>query len=284
MNINAFVPEQIVHDRYLYLPLLGMLMLFWPAASDTLQWVLRVPSATAGRACAVAAVLLSIPLATKTVLYNRTWLTEEALWQGAVQSDPSSSANWMELGRIRKDAREYDRAIAALDKSLSIAPVTLAYVNRAEVFIEQGRFADAERDLRKVLEQFPDHFPSWERLALMYERQGNLPQSLQTLREARERVPGLKCVLTDMMAIVLVQMNRPADAIGELESVRASVADELNEHAAMALYRLGILYATTGKRSQAEQVLREFLELTAGSIDPEILRTRDEIRKAMGVR
>jgi hypothetical protein len=87
-----------------------------------------------------------------------------------------------------------------------------------------------------------------------------------------------------MMAIVLVQMNRPADAIGELESVRASVADELNEHAAMALYRLGILYATTGKRSQAEQVLREFLELTAGSIDPEILRTRDEIRKAMGVR
>lgn len=284
MNLNAFVPEQIVHDRYLYLPLLGMLMLFWPAASGTLQWLARIPAAKAGSICAGLAILLCIPLAAKTITYNRAWMKETALWQSAVESDPTSSANWTELGRVHKEARQFDQSIEALDKALSIAPVTLAYVNRAEVFIEKGRYADAERDLRTVLNEFPDHFPSWERLALMYERQGNLEQSLQTLRDARSKVPGRRCVLTDMMAIVLVQMNRPAEAIAELESIRAEVPNELNEHAAMALYRLGVLYAMTGKRSEAEQTLQEFVQLTKVSIDPEIVQTRNEIEGELGRR
>src|SRR4029077_20257940 len=37
MNITAFHPEQLVHDRYLYLPLLGFLILVIPALGSLLQ-------------------------------------------------------------------------------------------------------------------------------------------------------------------------------------------------------------------------------------------------------
>ncbi len=41
LNINAFVPEQLVHDRYLYLPLLGFLMIVVPSLVSLTQGILE---------------------------------------------------------------------------------------------------------------------------------------------------------------------------------------------------------------------------------------------------
>ena len=41
LNINAFIPEQLVHDRYLYLPLLGFLMVVVPSLVSLAQGILQ---------------------------------------------------------------------------------------------------------------------------------------------------------------------------------------------------------------------------------------------------
>ena len=66
MNVAFFIPEQIVHDRYLYLPLLGFLLLIFPPLAELLE---KFIVGKAEFALLATAVVLSFPLALKTFFY-----------------------------------------------------------------------------------------------------------------------------------------------------------------------------------------------------------------------
>jgi hypothetical protein len=114
MNVDAFTPEQTVHDRYLYLPLLGLL-----AVVTTILSALPAVAPPRGKVLlGVAAALLAL----RTVRYNTAWTSEDRLWAWAVRSDPTSSGNLAEHGRKLLEAGDTAGARAALDQAIALRP------------------------------------------------------------------------------------------------------------------------------------------------------------------
>jgi tetratricopeptide (TPR) repeat protein len=327
MNVNAFIPEQIVHDRYLYLPLLGLLMVVVPAFAETVQRRLapstagpRAESAAAAgappvvspaaagsrlaarvreggrpdpssrtgdsllgasraqKATVYAAVLCCVPLSLKTLSYNRAWTSEMNLWSAAISSDPTSATNYAEYGRVLLTAGRTAEAKAALDRAVSIFPVTTAYLQRADLAVTERRFADAESDLKLVLASYPDNNAAYERLAIVYQQQGRLPEAEALLRTAREKIPHRRCSFTDSLAVVLYLEGRKSDALQELESVRADAPRELGSSAQSVLFHLGSLYSELGRTSDARSALEEYLRLSAGLTDKQSIEYRNQAR------
>ncbi len=147
-NITALFPEQMVHDRYLYLPLLGALMLAWVVVDGALRRAFAGDARRAGRAFLVLACAAAVPLAWQSVRYNRTWRTELALWDAAVRSDPGSMLNHNQLGVALRQAGRLDEARAEFDRAIAIAPHKLPYLGRASLDLRLGRPEAAERHFR----------------------------------------------------------------------------------------------------------------------------------------
>lgn len=281
LNASGFQPEQLVHDRHLYLPLAGLLLVVFLGLHRIAVANVRLKPATASTALLIIATAIAVPLAVKTINYNTIWRDELSLWTAAVKSDPTSVSSKVELGRCLKEINRLDEARAMLDEALAIEPNKLGFVNRAEVAIYQYRYADAEADLLRVLERFDDDFAAYERLAMCYFQQRRYSEALNTLRTAREKIPYRKCLLTDSIAIILARLERKTEAIAELESVRSQVALELNEPSRMVLYRLGMLYAERNDSVRAEEAFREFLRLSETCTSPELLTARREAEDSL---
>ncbi len=144
LNINAYIEEQLVHDRYLYLPLLGIL----------LALVSLVPASTGKRRSLlwVGTIVAVLLLGFQTLRYNRAWTSELALWSRGVEADPSSAFNRSQLGYALLALERRPEALEAFDQALEILPVTAALLGRAGIARDSGRLTDAEDDLRLVLE------------------------------------------------------------------------------------------------------------------------------------
>lgn len=264
-NIGAFPPEQIVHDRYLYLPLLGFLMLVFPFLKDISA---RITGEKAEVVLAAFAVLVSVPLAVQTYLYNRVWQNETALWQNAVAVDENSAFNWSQLGSALAEANRPDEAVKVFERSLAVRPTALAYLGKGRGLIEKGRFDEAAAELEKIVEFSPDRinaytlFQGYEALALALQGKKDLAAAEKLLLEARERLPIYRAALTEKLAVVLYLQNRKPEALKELENVKARARVEMLPASKTVFLRLGMLYAELGRRDEARASLQEFLQLT----------------------
>lgn len=281
MNINAFIPEQIVHDRYLYLPLLGGLMALFAGISMGLR---RLPALRQWRAeavCVGLAVVASVPLTLVTVSYNRAWGANLALWERALATDPTSAFNWNQYGVYLNEAGRLDEARKAFDRALEIHPYLNAYMGRAEVEMARRHFADAEADLKTVLATFDD-WAAYERLAVCYQNWGRLDKAEETLRTAREKIPYMRAAFTENLAVVLYQQGRKQAAIDELEAVRPEVDKEFGPGAKLVLYRLGLLYEEQPERAdEARRALRAYLAATDRMTDARSRAAREQARLAL---
>ncbi|MGH9929130.1 MAG: hypothetical protein ACREA9_07875, partial [Pyrinomonadaceae bacterium] len=117
MNIGAFFPEQLVHDRYLYLPLLGFLVLFVPLIARAIARFKEGAQARDQWLIYAAAAIFCVPLGIQTFKYNFAWRTNLALWEWGVKSDPNSSYNFLQYGVELHLAKRYDDALIALNRS-----------------------------------------------------------------------------------------------------------------------------------------------------------------------
>jgi protein O-mannosyl-transferase len=266
-NVDAFIPEQIVHDRYLYLPLLGILMA-----------IVRVPPRAEGLALALAA-LLSVPLALATARYAAAWTSERALWERGVRADPGSSFNWAQYAHALLQEGRVGAAGEAADHALAIGPVTGGFLTRADVALRQGRFPEAEADLHRVLAAQPDNPLAYERLALVYQAQGRLADAEATLREGSDRVPYRRCAFGSNLAVVVYLAGRKADALAELERVRPLMGTESSAACRMALVRLGTIYGEMGREADAQRAFEEYLQRSGPFDDPETRATREMVQR-----
>jgi Flp pilus assembly protein TadD len=272
LNLRAFIPEQIVKDRYLYLPLLGFLMIIVPAAAQLLA---RLPNVQTRRRVGWAATaLLVLFLSAKTFQYNFAWRSELSVWEWAVRSDPRSATNMAGLGVAQMLAGRLEDARLTLDRSLDTHVTSDALSARAELALNQQRFADAAIDCQSLLQMQPDNFRAYERLAIALERQGRLAEAADVYRTAREKVPHRRAFFTDQLAIVLVRQNLRQEALTELESAKERALTDYTPASRLVIFHLGILYGEMGRKTEAYATLRQFMELTDGSSDPSITAAR----------
>lgn len=269
LNIAVFQPERIVQDRYLYLPMLGLVIMFAEACR---WWASRkLPTTRRDHAGAIvtsgALGLGSIGLMIGAAAYVPVWTSELALWTRGVRTDPGSAINWSLLGAARLQAGDLPGAREALDRSLEIAPVTSAFLDRAEVALNEGRVEEAEADLRRVLANFPDTARAWEFLADALALQQRTDEAIEAILEAREKTTGYRAAFTGKLAVFLYHSGRKDEILPELEAVRDIAAEENSPAAAQTLFHLANLYEELGRPDDAAGAFERYLELSAAFSD-----------------
>ncbi len=279
MNASVFPTEQIVHDRYLYLPLLGFLMMVLPYFAELLKKYTKdkcYPISTA------LIAVVGLTLATRTFIYNKVWTSNLALWSNAVIVDPNSSLNWTQLGSVLADNGKTDEAIKAYDNALDIQPTALAYMGQARNFVTRNKNEEAVFNAKTVLEMPDDKvntyalYQTYEILTIALLNQKKYGEAEKYLYEARKRLPIYYGALTEKLAVVMYQSGNKVTALRELEAARNQAKAEFLPESKKVLLRLGMLYAEIGRKDDARAVLQEHLKLTAKMQDKISLADRKQ--------
>jgi tetratricopeptide (TPR) repeat protein len=284
-NIRAFIPEHIVHDRYLYLPLLGFLGALVLAASRVLdRWISpRTNAVVLG-----AAIIVALPLAYRTFHYNRVWMNDLALWETGIRSDPTSALARHQYAVYLLAADRPEEAMESFDIAIEIRPgIPYMYIGRADVHYTLRRYAEARDDLGTAMERSarsPGSFQRlkiYRRIARTYEAERRPRLAIATLREAAEEMSDRRAAITRDIAIMLVQDRRPNEALTALESVRTNAITEPSAEARQVLYLLGLLYRAAGNTSEARKVWNEFLDATSMLSDQMTLESRTNVNREL---
>jgi tetratricopeptide (TPR) repeat protein len=281
LNITVFHPEQLVHDRYLYAPLLGFLMLAIPVIASLFE---RLGGEHRSRGLLLflfSIAVISVSLAAQSVRYNRAWTSNLALWEWGVRSDPASSFNYQQYGVQLQGAGRLEQAADAFNRSIEINPAPVTYVARATTLIALKRFAEAERDLHTVTSSVTQVDPytlyqAYERLAVSLTQQHKLNEAAESIVEARGRLPHYAAALTEKLAVVLYLGGQKQEALDELNAVRVQGRTETLPESRLIFYRLGLLHAGLKHPQEARQAFQEFLSLTQGMLTPDIVKARSQ--------
>jgi len=143
--------------------------------------------------------------------------------QNAINNDPGSPANWIELGNRLRQAKRYGRAIEAYKNGLTIdVPPGLALymqTNLATLYLECGDATEAANRLEAILRADPTITAAWFNLGVAYAQGGRLDEARATWAELLEREP------THESALAYLEL---LDSTDQTEHVEASGSDCLD--------------------------------------------------------
>lgn len=276
MNATVFPAEQLVHDRYLYLPLLGLLMLLVPLVSKVVGE--RVLLATG----IVIASLLSI----QTFRYNAAWANDLSLWSWTARVDDSPTT-MMQLGSALSSAGKNEEAIQSYSAALGKRPAMRGLLGRGRTYLGVKQYANAEKDFLAALAMPEERqeaytlYQVYEALGVAYSEQRNFDAAIKVLSDSRRQLPIYQAALTEKLAIVLYQAGRKDEALRELESAREQARKELLPESKNVFLRLGMLYQEQGRKPEARDALNEFLRQTASINEKTTLDARRQAAKLL---
>lgn len=276
MNATAFPSEQIVHDRYLYLPLLGALMLLVPLAGKVMS----------ERNLLIAGGVFALMFGIQTVRYNFAWADELSLWTWTRKIDDGAFTS-MQLGSALSEENRYEDAIAAYSHAINKKPLMRAYYGRGRNYNAIKQYENAEKDLNAALATPPEQqdayalYQVFESLGITYVEQKKYDQAIRNFLDARKALPIYGAALTEKLAVVHYQAGNKSDAIRELESYVTRSRVEALPESKNVILRLGMLYAEAGRKDEARGALNEYLRSTAMYADKNMAGYRNQAMKVL---
>ena len=188
--LRTFSEGDIAHDRYLYIPSIGFVLLVslflskianhWPASHKTLQ--------LSGLA------VLALAYALGTMTQQTYWASDLLLYQRAYRIAPHDNLICTNLGAALMDAGYADSAIALYSQVLAREPgYGLANYDLGYAYYRTGKFQDAEVFLRRAIQINPVDSDEHICLGLSLWRQGRIDEAAQYIQQAiqiRPSAPG----------------------------------------------------------------------------------------------
>lgn len=274
MNATAFISEQIVHDRYLYLPLFGALMLLVPLAGKLID----------ERYVLIAGSAIALVLAFQAFRYNAAFSNEISLWSWTSKADDSSFTS-MQLGSALAEAGRNDDSIRAYTAAIAKRPAFRGYIGRGRAYLAANQYSNAEKDLTAALAMPKESqeayatYQAYEALGIVYSEQRKFDEAIRLFRNSRSELPIYSAALTEKLAIVLYQAGQKTTALSELESAQSQARRELLPESKSVFFRLAMLYSELGRKDEARMAANEFLRLTAAINDKNTLASRNQAAK-----
>jgi protein O-mannosyl-transferase len=234
LNVAFFWPYDYFHDRYLYLPSIGLAIL---AALAFKQFASHdVPNRRRLLATAIAAIGV-VTLGFSTAIQSAPWQSNMSLWTYAVQSAPDNAMAANNLGTQYIEKGRLDEAEGVFRTILSKHPdFWLGTYNLGYTYYKEKRFDLAETYLRQAIALDPDDPDEYAYLGLTNFHEKRLADAMLELTKAITISPegyGYHSAL----GLVFQQGGSPGQA-------RLAFLEELkyhpdNEIARMELARLG---------------------------------------------
>jgi Tfp pilus assembly protein PilF len=221
LNLKSFNPdESLLHDRYLYVPSVGLCLLLALA----LSWISSQAHAREKMVFGVASLLIGATLFSLTLNQNRNWRSfivlanhgakvtpgrpfvyynlacayeaqgedpmAEEEYRRAVQSDPTHVEAHINLGVLLTRQNRYEEALDQLRTAQELAPnhPVMLYA-MGNVYMRTGRYKEAIESYGRLVQRKPDHRMAYTNLGLCYESIGDKDQAVANFKKAIKVAP-----------------------------------------------------------------------------------------------
>jgi tetratricopeptide (TPR) repeat protein len=184
-GIYTFIQEDLVHDRYLYLPSVGFAIV--------LAWAIRSIKSDgpelfgAPRAPMVITLVLGCALAVGTAMQNVYWMNDLILYAHAVNTAPKNVLALNHLANEFYKRHRPEEALALYRESLQIKPdlwMTHFVVGITMYGLE--RYPEAQKELETAVRLMPNNADEYYYLGLAHMQQANYAQAEPYFRKAIE--------------------------------------------------------------------------------------------------
>lgn len=232
LNLPVLPTGEILHDRYLYLPSVGIVILAATALS-------KLPSGRWRRlgqpvAQAFVAALIIVLLGCATLYQGKFWSNNVVLYQRALSIAPRNNIATNNYANELVARSQYAEAIRLYRQILSRDPnYWLANYNLGYCHYRLGRLREAEQYLRRAIAIDPADPDQYVYLGSTYLRAGQLEEAESALRQAVARRPD---GVGYHFALGLVLKTR-GKLQAALEEFQAELAHHPNQSAAQAQIR-----------------------------------------------
>jgi tetratricopeptide (TPR) repeat protein len=190
-------------DRYLYFPMLGLLL----ALTAHIPWE-RLRSPTARRWLWGLSALAVGLLAVRAWDQAATWRDSLTLFEHGLTIDPRNKSAHVNAGRLRHEHGEWDLAARHCLAALEIDPdYATAHCNLGALLHDAGRVEDATAHLTRAVRLDPRCVPAWVRLGAIEGGQGRMEVAERCFRSACEADPRCSDAWFNL-GIVLEQVDR----------------------------------------------------------------------------
>ena len=182
MPVLQLVPVNVIKaDRYLYLPTAALCLLCGRAVAPAL---LR-PRFRCGTLAACAVVTL---LAILTIARNAVWRDSATLWGAVIARNPESADAYNNLGIIYMQKGRYGEAEEILTHAVNLRPdFASAHNNLANVYRAAGRYDEALEEFNKAMGLTHDAVYSanvYTGIGMVHEARGEYGKALEAYEQA----------------------------------------------------------------------------------------------------
>jgi Tfp pilus assembly protein PilF len=245
------VGEQSMADRYTYVPMIGVLILFtWGIHELTGRWCYRrVVLSTV----AAAAVLLCILLTRQQIGY---WRDSETLFRHAIAVAGDSRTACYKLGVALGKQGHFDEAISQFQTALKLEPNDMNVLCALGMaWNGKGRLDEAIASFQEVLRLKPDNADAHNNLGFVLSRKGRLDEAISQYQEALRLKPDYVFVRNNL-GVALARKGRLDEAIEQFQE-----ALRLEPNNVGVLYNLGLALNGKGRLDEAIASFQKVLKL-----------------------
>ena len=239
-------------DRYTYIPLVGVFIVFaWAVSEVTL-------SLTAGLRASVAVLEVVVLAAMSYVTYGQIgyWENSEKLFRRALAV---TDRNWFAqnaLGGVLDEQGRHEEAIRHLETSISILPVYApTHGNLGKAYAAMGNYESAIKHYRDALAFDPHDARTHSNLANVLFQVGKVDDAVSEYKHAIENDPNFACAYFNY-SVALTELG---DIDGAMEKLRKALSIDPNDYWAHNNYAL--LLARVGRKQEAIEHLRIAIQI-----------------------
>lgn len=178
-TLTPFRLNWIVAERYLYLPVIGILAIIG-LGFDRLSRIPKLKQTTY-----IIFIIVLILLSVRTIIRNIDWANEDNLWIATGKTSPSSPNTHNNLGDVYGRRGDKIGALREFQRAIELKPnYGDAYHNLANTYLELNQPDKALENYQKALEFNPGLWQSYQNIAAIYFSQKNYDLAIQNLQQA----------------------------------------------------------------------------------------------------
>ena len=230
-----FVPfgNQITTDRYIYLPLFGLLLILGSALQKVKESNLLV-----------AAVIPIFILTTTSFKRVQIWQNDQTLWESVIETHPTVSQAYNNLGSFALKQNQSQQAFNYFNQAIQIQPnYADAYSNRGNLYAQAGNSSAAIKDFDTAIRLRP-HADAYFNRANEFSNLNRLNEAISDYSESIKLDPRADSYTNRAFAYLKIQKVTLAQQ--DLKK-----AQQINPRYARAYFLEGIIEQNIGNKNAA---------------------------------
>jgi len=181
-----------------------------------------------GRRGHIAGGILIFVLAIATILQNRVWQSETALWEQATRRNPASTEAWYGYGDALHLAQEHGLAREAYQRAADNDDDYIdAWINLGREEAELGNREQAEAAWKDALRRSPSDCKAHNNLGLLYARGGEYKKAEQELMTTLQYCPR-NCLANRLLGDLYAEyLDNEVAAVGRYNAFLDRCSDDV---------------------------------------------------------